>query len=499
MGAFPLSEGMEIFFLLMEILLFLAEGYCLKYFFGNFLEYRMKNGYGGVCVGILYAVSRMCLSRFWPDASGSLSTIGKQAVMLCILAALALCFYHGLKALTLFLVAAFQAVMEISVYGVVVLMDYPMSWMFLLWNWCVREGMITSVRVLQISSEICTAAMHFLQTAAIVLMIRFSLGRIVKDYREKDYAIRRTELLFILTPALAGLLLCTLLRIIIVSVEGGRQEFLYHRYPMLVIVLPAILLVSLMSILYGVKAFQDIIRLNREKNSRSILQRQVASMQENMGEMERIYSGIRSMRHDMNNTLGIVMGLVSENGGQDELKSYLSELQRRLDDLEVGFKTGNAVVDALLTMKYHEIMTALPELSFQTEQLIFPKGMAVKGYDIGIILGNALDNALEACVKLREKEEGAKTFIRIISFQKGNLLFLRMENSFDGNILRKPQEEFPATQKADKEMHGVGLVNIKNAAQKYQGTVDWRVEGRTFILAVMLKNERRDGGCEADM
>lgn len=222
-------------------------------------------------------------------------------------------------------------------------------------------------------------------------------------------------------------------------------------------------------------------------------------MQENMGEMERIYSGIRSMRHDMNNTLGIVMGLVSENGGQDELKSYLSELQRRLDDLEVGFKTGNAVVDALLTMKYHEIMTALPELSFQTEQLIFPKGMAVKGYDIGIILGNALDNALEACVKLREKEAGAKTFIRIISFQKGNLLFLRMENSFDGNILRKPQEEFPATQKADKEMHGVGLVNIKNAAQKYQGTVDWRVEGRTFILAVMLKNERRDGGCEADM
>lgn len=448
---------------------------------------------------ILYAVSRSCMSRIWSGEFGGLAAIEKQAASLCVLAALSLCFYHGFQALTLFLVTAFQAVMEISVYAVIVLLDYPMSGVLLLWSRCVREGLITSVRTLQITSEICTAGMHFLQAAAIVLLIRFSLGRIVRDYSEKDYAIQRTELMFLLTPAMAGLLLCTLLRIIIVSVEGEHQEFLYHRYPMLVGVLPAFLLVSLMSILYGVKAFQDIICLNREKNSRSILKRQIISMQENMGEMERIYSGLRSMRHDMNNTLGIVMALSSEHGRQEELQVYLSELQRRLDDLEVGFKTGNAVVDALLTMKYHEIMAALPEISFETEQLLFPEGMEVKGYDIGIILGNALDNALEACVKLKKKEKGAEIFIRIVSFQKGNLMFLRIENSFDGNILKKPQAEFPVTEKTDKQMHGIGLVNIRNAAQKYQGTVDWKVEGRTFILAVMLKNERRDAGCEADM
>ncbi|WP_244324850.1 sensor histidine kinase [Sporofaciens musculi] len=494
-----MSEGLEKYFLLIEILLFLAQGHCLQYFWGSFLEYRMKNRYGGVWVMVLYAISRMCMSYLWSVQFGGLAAMGKQIVALCILAVLAFCFYRGSHALTLFLVTSFQAVIEISVYVVVVLMDYPMDGVMSLWSWCVREGLITSVKALQLTSEICTAGMHFLQVTAIVLLLRVSLGRIVKDYREKDYAIRRTELMFILTPALAGLLLCTLLRIIIISVEDDRQEFLYHRYPMLIVVLPAILLVSLLSLLYGVKAFQDIIRLNREKNSRSILQRQVISMQENMGEMERIYSGIRSMRHDMKNTLGIVMSLAAKNGRQEELQGYLWEIQKRLDDLEVRFRTGNAVVDALLTMKYHEIMGAVPELSFHTEQLLFPDRMEVKGYDMGIILGNALDNALEACVKLKKKEKGAETFIRIASFQRGKLLFLRMENSFDGNIIRKPQADFPATEKADRELHGIGLVNIRNAAKKYQGTVDWKVEGRTFILAVMLKDERRDGGCEEDM
>ena len=80
---------------------------------------------------------------------------------------------------------------------------------------------------------------------------------------------------------------------------------------------PAVLLLSFLSILFGVKLFQDMIYWNREKSSRIILEKQVSSLQEHMGEMERVYSGIRGMRHDMKNTISVIMQLAA--GKEDGL------------------------------------------------------------------------------------------------------------------------------------------------------------------------------------
>ncbi len=85
----------------------------------------------------------------------------------------------------------------------------------------------------------------------------------------------------------------------------------------LAVMVPAVLLLSFLSILFGVKLFQDMIYWNREKSSRIILEKQVSSLQEHMGEMERVYSGIRGMRHDMKNTISVIMQLAA--GKEDGL------------------------------------------------------------------------------------------------------------------------------------------------------------------------------------
>ena len=108
------------------------------------------------------------------------------------------------------------------------------------------------------------------------------------------------------------------------------------------------------------------------------------------------------------------------------------------------------------------------------------------------VAGDALDNAIEACRRLKAEEPGADAFIRLGSLQKGNLLILKIENSFDGRLVKKGQDEFPETVKEDRESHGIGLSNIKSTARKYQGTMDFKVNGRVFILSVMMKNERRE-------
>lgn len=51
--------------------------------------------------------------------------------------------------------------------------------------------------------------------------------------------------------------------------------------------------------------------------------------------------------------------------------------------------------------------------------------------------------------------------------------------------------EIPAAGKAGKNAHGIGLANIRNTVEKYQGAVDWKVTDRVFTLSVMIKNEER--------
>ena len=93
-----------------------------------------------------------------------------------------------------------------------------------------------------------------------------------------------------------------------------------------------------------------------------------------MEEMEHIYSGIRSMKHDMKNTLSVIMQLATGNEETEnaELQAYLSELNRTMERLEFQFRTGNTVVDTLLNMKYHEAVRTIPDMQMDADRLHDP-------------------------------------------------------------------------------------------------------------------------------
>lgn len=489
-------EGQRVFDVVravQEVLYVLFQGYCLQYFFGAFLESRFpKSKWSSVFVIILFGILKLGGNLLIPTGYESTVIIERQILLLFIVLVLAFGFYKAVHTITVFLVVTFMAVSEISFFLAYLLFQFGCN-IFDILAWLVEKEYITSPRTVAIVSNTIVLILQLLLYVVCIMLLYFSLTKIVKSFREKDYSIHKTELLFILTPGMVGLLICMLLRIVMVTLENGVPELLYEKYPILIIFIPLIMLLSLLSILYGVKLFQDMIYVNREKNSRIILENQIGSMQEHMKEMERVYSGLRSMKHDMKNTLFIIMQLAEGKGEKEntELQAYVSELNHTFDRLEFQFKTGNTVVDTLLNMKYHEALRTIPDIQIDAECLLFPDNLLIQSYDIGIILGNALDNAIEACRKLKEKEPDAEAFIRLSSFQKGKMIFIEIENSFDGNVIRKRQSEFPVTDKADKQAHGIGLANVKKAAEKYHGAVDWSVDHKAFTLSVMMQNEGR--------
>lgn len=491
-----MSKTVESVYWILEIALVLFQGYFFQYFFGSFLEYRWRGGRTGLYAAAAYTVIRRALDYLWPLKYTGIRMLGKQLLSLLLLIILVFCFYKAFRSISLFLVAAFQAIRDISIFLVVILLDKPADLAFALWEWCAGRGMLVSVFAWNKAVNVTAGVIQVFRVVLVLAIMGLSLKQIVKDFREKDAAAGRTELLFILIPALTGLALCTLLRVIMITVEGDIPIFLYQKYPSLVFLLPAVLFLSLLSILQGVRSFQKMASLGREKNSRIILEKQVEDMQDYMREQERIHSGLKSIRHDMKNTLAVINGLAGqqESGKNEELQAYLAALGRTMERLEIPFHTGNQVVDALLHRKCQEAREILPDLKLDAEQLMFPKHLTIQSYDLGILLGNALDNAFAACIKLKAREPEAEVFIRLCSFQRGPFFFLRVENSFDGSLIRKSRAEFPITDKEDRELHGIGMLNMKRVAESYQGTVDWNAEDRVFTLGVMLKVPLGDEG-----
>lgn len=476
----------------LEVLFALFQGYCLQYFCRNFLECRLpESKWNSLLITGLYGLLKLGTNLVLPPAYESITIMERQVLNFIVLIAVTMCFYKAVHAITIFLLVTYMAVREISFFLAYMVLRLGNGFVDL-WLWFMEKGYISSADTFVWLVEASMLLLQFLLYMIFALLLYFSVNKIVQSFREKDYGIHRTELLFILTPDLAGLMICTLLRMIIITVEDQVPKLLYDKYPLLMLIVPAILILSLLSILYGIRSFQDMICLNREKNGRIILEKQVTSMQEHIEEIERVYSGIRSMKHDMKNTLAVILQLAEGGEENIELQDYLSELNRTMDRLDFQFKTGNTVVDTLLNMKYHEAVRTMPELQMDTERLVFPQTLLIQSYDIGIILGNALDNAIEACRRFKDKEPEAELFIRLYSFQKGKMFFIEAENSFDGKVIRKRHAEFPVTDKDNKEAHGIGFSNMRKAAEKYHGAVDWSAHDHIFTLSVMMQNERRD-------
>lgn len=520
-----------------EMAAFLGQGYCLYCFLGGFLEDRFS-------VGRLFSVgdrlfgkriTRFLLPLCWGgmrilcyelSSPGSESMRGVYRLLLqgICLPLFAFCFYRVGKRITVFLLVTFLALSEICFFLSYMIMN--LSAPVLEWETELFTAGYIEAAFFESLLRFTAAALQIACCVLWIVLLAVSLRKVVGVFREKAYAMHTTELLFILTPSLVGLLLCVLLRIIMITVENGMPALLYDRYPILQILVPAILLLSLLSIFYSVKLFQDMISLNREKSSRIVLEQQVETLQENTREMERLYAGARSVKHDMKNTLAVLLNLSGkgamgenigvsagrrksgrseEDGTEEEFADYLEQLNRSFEKLELRFQTGNAAADALLNMKYHEALQKMPNLEFRADTLLFPEDMAIHSYDISVILGNALDNAAQACLRLRQSDPQAKLFIRLTSFQKGKFFFLEVENSFDGVLRKSAHSELPETLKEEKQMHGIGFSNMRKTAEKYGGGVDYSVAGTEsnpeaqrsvsgypiFTLSVMMKNERR--------
>lgn len=102
----------------------------------------------------------------------------------------------------------------------------------------------------------------------------------------------------------------------------------------------------------------------------------------------------------------------------------------------------------------------------------------LSSFDVSVILSNALSNAIEST-----KSGG---YVNISSFKNKNVYLITVENSFQGEILIDKENGLPLTNEKDKTVHGFGMKNMKNIAEKYFGSLIFEQKEDKVILTVMM-------------
>lgn len=194
-------------------------------------------------------------------------------------------------------------------------------------------------------------------------------------------------------------------------------------------------------------------------------------LQKHYEEVENMYAKMRGWRHDYRHHIQ-TMKVHAANGEYEEISRYLDMLDDDLTNVETVIKTGNRMADAILNSKLS--IAAKNGITVKAEAKI-PVSLRVSELDLCIIIGNLLDNAIDACMELPVE----KRLIRIYMEMKGNFLYLALTNTSGG----KKKKNFRSTKGAG---HGFGISRMDAVVEKYGGYITRASEDEAFSTEVLL-------------
>lgn len=209
--------------------------------------------------------------------------------------------------------------------------------------------------------------------------------------------------------------------------------------------------------------------VNREKliaaNERAHVQ------DENIQALSQAYASQRKLTHDYRTQLAVLSELL-EQGNLREAKTFLSELKARQSERLLLINSHNAAIDAVLNQKGYIGRQRGIDMRFRVNDL---SALQLPRADVAIVLGNLIDNALEACAGLTETEQ----WVSIQLLYSQNALSISIINPsrpvqiINGQI---------STSKPEPLLHGFGLANVKDILDRYQAEYTFAFEQGRFIF-----------------
>ncbi len=214
-----------------------------------------------------------------------------------------------------------------------------------------------------------------------------------------------------------------------------------------------------------------------ERMEKALLQQQNSAYLKQLEIINQSQECLKEFRHNVKNHVLSLKTLI-DNNDNNAASEYLNSVFKNIDFSGGYSKSGNSEIDSILNYKLNKAVSCgvITDVSINV-----PEKLNIRPFDLSVVLGNLIDNAIEAACKCKEK------FIKLSVELDRNVLYVSISNSFDGKLNYDSGKL--ATTKDDKENHGMGLSSVQRSLEKYNGAMELRHKGNTFYVDVLIYNK----------
>lgn len=196
---------------------------------------------------------------------------------------------------------------------------------------------------------------------------------------------------------------------------------------------------------------------------------------------------IKALRHDIKHHLNELM-LLANKHDVAEIQKYIDEMNSFLKNPNEIVASGNLEIDSVLNFM---LQKAEKELKTVDIKVMLPEKVR-HSFDINVMLGNLLENAIDAAGKTENK------YLSVHIKLKRGILKVKIENSFESSCTlcgkQNRKDTILKTTKPFTEQHGIGLKNVKKIVEKYNGTMAVTAQEGIFCVNLLLYMARMENG-----
>lgn len=308
-----------------------------------------------------------------------------------------------------------------------------------------------------------------IRVIVLVMILKLYKSDVKKDIKEFQY------ILFVI-----GLIMAMMVRYYqynMADMVSGQTE--YNGANSMVSLLGMLLVVSMLGILLSKN------KVIRKENA--FLNSMEEMEQQKYQELEDALNRNRELIHDTKNHYLILKGYES-SGEYGKLHQYLNEISQEMIETTPPIFTGNKVLDLMLSQKMNKAKSE--GILFEVQAMPLPR-LVFKEREICSLFGNLLDNAVEACERIKIGEKR----INIKIEHQNQMLYTQIENTMDGEVEQK--ENRFVSSKSNQEGHGYGLRSVRRIVDKYEGMLSFEMREGLFIANLSffcIETKTNDGG-----
>lgn len=222
--------------------------------------------------------------------------------------------------------------------------------------------------------------------------------------------------------------------------------------------------------------YTGILKSYRKDFDNRILKQQNNAYRNQFEIIKESQENIEILRHDTNNHIAALTTLTKENDNKKILE-YLNRMNAAVKVDKEYIKTGNQDIDSIINYKIHEAKIHNIEVN---TRINIPKEFNISSFDLIVILGNLIDNAIEALDKVKNKKLEIE-----LTFRKG-AFYINITNDFNGDVVKR--NNILESTKKNKEFHGLGFKSVKKLVDKYNGTIRINYMKSKFVVEIILFN-----------